>query len=400
MIDCVAYRFNVTRIRRHLADGARVQVFGRATMWAPRGRTQLVVETLRPAGKGALMEELLRLKERLAEEGLFDASRKRPLPEAPRRVGVVTSPDGAAWHDIRTVAARRGSVHLILSPAIVQGEDAALSIVEAIDRLERLDGLDVLIVGRGGGAFEDLLAFSDERVVRRIAACRVPVVSAVGHEIDSALCDFAADARAATPSEAAELVVPDRGATVRELTRLSNALRRAMRARVEEDRHTLSRLTSRMTDPRFVLAEKQQWLDDLRARAERTLRKRLRVERSLARAREQRLIAHHPRVVLARSRERLLESRGRLERAALGRMNKMRQALLGVDTKLQGLSPLSILSRGYSIALDERGQAVRNAGQIDVGAQLHLRLHSGLLDVEVLAAHDPAGLTEKRGAHR
>ena len=228
-IECVMYRFDALRAQRHLSDGAKIQLFGRATVWAPRGRLQVVAQRVRPAGRGGLSFALEELKNKLATEGLFDPARKRPLPTDPRVVGVVTSAAGAAFHDIRTVAFRRGRVRLVLSPALVQGEGAPESLLTALARLERYPGLDVVIIGRGGGSGEDLMAFNDESVVRRIANMRVPVVSAVGHELDISLSDLVADARAATPSQAAELVVPDAGAR-------RVALRRAFAARAHGSR--------------------------------------------------------------------------------------------------------------------------------------------------------------------
>ena len=232
IIECVMYRFDAQRAARFLVDGAKVQLFGRATVWAPRGRLQLVAQRARPAGRGGLLVALEELKLKLASEGLFAVERKRKLPSDPQVVGVVTSASGAAFHDIRTVALRRGSVRLVLANAIVQGEGAPESLCAALDRIEGYPGLAVVIIGRGGGSGEDLMAFNHESVVRRVAAMRVPVVSAVGHEIDTSLTDLAADARAATPSEAAELVVPDERTRRAALGKAFAALERAMLGRV------------------------------------------------------------------------------------------------------------------------------------------------------------------------
>ena len=212
IIDCVMYRSAPVRARFLIVDGARVQLRGRATVWAPRGRLQFVGDMARPAGRGALLEALENLKNKLLGEGLFHSDRKRPLPRHAHVIGVVTSASGAAIHDIAKVAFRRGGVRIVLSPASVQGQAAATQVIEAIDRLESVRDLDVIIVGRGGGSAEDFMVFNDEAVVRRVAGCRVPVVSAVGHEIDVTLTDLAADARAATPSQAAEMVVADSNA--------------------------------------------------------------------------------------------------------------------------------------------------------------------------------------------
>jgi exodeoxyribonuclease VII large subunit len=382
-VDCVAYRFHAQKIRRYLADGARVMVLGRATFWAPRGRTQLVVEVVRPAGRGELLERLMALKDALAKEGLFELARKRPLPAAPGCVGVVTSVDGAAWHDIRTIALRRGSPKLVLSAAVVQGEAAPASLLEAIDRVERYPGIEVLIVGRGGGSFEDLLAFSDERVVRRLSQCRVPVVSAVGHEIDTSLCDLVADVRAATPSEAAELVIADRSQQLRELQRLTQALLRAQQSRLDDDRAILARMRGRLSDPRFVIADKQQLLDELRVRIERTIRRQLRECRAVGHRLQRRLVTRHPQVVIGSTRKRVVALEARAQRLMQQRLARARQRQLREESRLAALSPLSVLARGYAIVLADDGRAVRHHGQAAPGSHLTIRLHQGTLEAEV-----------------
>ena len=337
VIDCVMYRFDAQRARRILTDGARLQLRGRATVWAPRGRLQLVGTLARLAGRGELLVALEKLKERLAAEGLFEPSRKRALPPAPRVVGVVTSGAGAAFHDIRTVAFRRGGLRLVLAPALVQGEAAAASIVAALDLLERYPGLDAVIVGRGGGSGEDLMAFNDERVVRRVARFRVPVVSAVGHEIDVTLTDLVADVRAATPSQAAELLVPDRAAQREALQRCQRHLVRAQLSLMAAAHARLSRLTNRVSDPRFVIAARQQELDELGERMARVLRQRLlrgqRVQRELL----QRLAQRHPERVLGRARGELERCGSRLAAAARLQLSSRRKALSACAAQLSPL---------------------------------------------------------------
>ncbi|HEX7671555.1 MAG TPA: exodeoxyribonuclease VII large subunit [Polyangiaceae bacterium] len=388
MIDCVMYRTQALRARRHLLDGARVQLFGRATVWAPRGRLQLVAEAARPAGRGALLAALEALKEKLRAEGLFLPGRKRPLPREPRVVGVVTSAHGAAIHDIVTVAFRRGGVRILLSPALVQGDGAAASIVLAIDRLEQVRELDVLVIGRGGGSSDDLMAFNDERVVRRVARARVPVVSAVGHEIDTTLTDAVADVRAATPSEAAELVVPDSVARVEALSRAETALIRAMHSRLLEDEHVVSRLRAKIGDPRFLIAEKQQYLDDLSIRLERRALRETAQRRAALESLRQRLSARHPRAVVAEARARLGPIRARLGAAAELRVEAARGALGEVIAGLDALSPLAVLSRGYAIATTSEGRAVRSASEVEAGDELSIRLHEGRLDVAVRSTQE------------
>ena len=383
VVECVMYRMNALRARRHLSEGARVQLMGRATLWAPRGRLQLVAEALRPAGRGALLEALEKLKARLAEEGLFAPERKRPLPAEPRVVGVVTSAAGAAFHDIRTVAFRRGGARLVLAPALVQGEAAAESIVAAIDLIERYPGLDVLIVGRGGGSGEDLMAFNDERVVRRIATTRVPVVSAVGHEIDVTLADLAADLRAATPSQAAELVIPDAETRRQLLVRQRRQLLHAIQGRLLEQRSHVDRLRSRLSDPRYVIAERQQGLDELRARLERVVTRGLARRRALLAEVERRLAARHPRAVLALGSARLLPLIGRLDAAAAAQLGRSRASLGELSGRLSALSPLAVLGRGYAIATRADGRAIRAAREVTSGEAISVRVHEGKIRARV-----------------
>lgn len=383
IIECVMYRFDALRARRYLNEGARLQLLGKATVWAPRGRLQFVVNQVRPVGRGALLEALEQLKERLSAEGLFAAERKRALPSEPRIVGVVTSASGAAFHDIVSVAFRRGDVKIVLAPALVQGEGAPESLVRALDSIERYPGLDVVVIGRGGGSGEDLMAFNDERVVRRVARLRVPVVSAVGHEVDFSLTDLAADVRAATPSQAAELVVPESRARVAAWQRAHSALQRATHSRILRLRAVIERARARLSDPRFIIAERQQELDELsntlRLSATETVAERRASLESLTR----RLYARHPRAVLAGARADLGPLDVRLKHAARRHLVRCEARLADAATRLNGLSPLTILGRGYAIATRADGRAIRGAGEVALGEEVTLRLAHGRLITRV-----------------
>ncbi|MCR4404417.1 MAG: exodeoxyribonuclease VII large subunit [Candidatus Acetothermia bacterium] len=323
-------------------NGQKVLAFGRVTIFERRGRYQLVIRELRPAGIGRLQLEFERLKEHLRAEGLFDEARKRPLPPFPELIGIVTSPEGAAIRDICSIIARRYPlVELLLFPARVQGEGAAAEIARAIAAANeyRRDGrgLDVLIVGRGGGSLEDLWAFNEEIVARAIYGSKVPVVSAVGHEIDFTIADFVADVRAPTPSAAAELVVPDRAeiiARIRErLGKLINAEQSLLQQQEARLESILRSYAFRLTGKR--LEEELQALDELGER--------------LGRA-----IARH----LQRCEEQL-------------------QSLLG---RLEVANPLAVLARGYAIAIDLRsGRVMKAAAEAAVGDRLKVRLHRGEL---------------------
>lgn len=389
VIDCVMYRFDAQRARRILTEGARLQLKGRATVWAPRGRLQLIGTLARLAGRGELLVALEKLKQALAQEGLFDAARKRPLPKAPRVVGVVTSGAGAAFHDIRTVAFRRGGLTLVLAPALVQGEFAAPSIVAALDLLERYPGLEAIIVGRGGGSGEDLMAFNDERVVRRVARASVPVVSAVGHEVDVTLTDLVADVRAATPSQAAELLVPDRAQQREALERCERHLVRAQLSLLAKAHARLSRLAGRVSDPRFVIAARQQELDDLSSRMARVLRQRLSKSQRVHHELSRRLAHRHPERVLERARGELERGKSRLASAVRLQLGARRKALGACAAQLDALSPLAVLGRGYAIAT-RHGVPVLASSELSLGDSVDVRVAHGSFRASVTRIESPA----------
>ena len=371
------YRFNAMRARRHLNEGARVQLSGQATVWAPRGRLQFVANELRPAGRGALLEALAQLKERLAAEGLFAPEKKRALPSEPRIVGVVTSGAGAAFHDIVSVAFRRGDVKIVLAPALVQGDGAPESLIRALDLIERYPGLDVVVIGRGGGSGEDLMAFNDERVVRRVARMRVPVVSAVGHEVDFSLTDLVADVRAATPSQAAELVVPELRARAAAWQRAHGALQRAVLARLTRIRTRIERARSRLSDPRFTIAERQQELDELHTRLRRCTAETVASQRAALELLTRRLYAPSARGVGERARRAGSAQCALAQRRAQRGLARAHSRLSDAAVRLDGLSPLTILGRGYAIATRADGRALRSAEDVAVGDEIGIRLGRG-----------------------
>lgn len=394
MIAAVMYRREALRFGRHLREGARIQVRGRASLYAARGTLQWIADAVRPAGQGALLEALAKLRAKLIAEGLTDAARKRSLPTDPRTIGVVTSRDGAAFYDIVKVALRRCNVRVILAPALVQGDEAPASIIAALDLIERVSGIDALIVGRGGGSQEDLMAFSDERVVRRIASCRIPVISAVGHEVDVSLSDLVADVRAATPSQAAELLVPDAAARRDGLRRMLRHLLQAMGARLLREESRLGKVMRRMGDPRALLLSHEQRQEEARRRMLQALQRTLgRQAQSLVVLRR-RLDARDPKVVLSRARSRLLPLLERLRQG--GRLvTKRRADLREMGRALEALSPVAILGRGYALVSDSSGVLVRDADAVTAGQELSVRVHRGTFGV---IARGPGGDVEKRAA--
>lgn len=387
VLDCVLYRTSATpRTRDLLEDGARVRVRARPAFWPPRGRLQLVVDRVEPLGRGAILEALERLKAKLAAEGLFDEARKRPLPREPRVVGVVTSRSGAVIHDIAKVAFARGGARILLAPAAVQGQGAPASLLAALELIQRVGEVDVILIGRGGGSFDDLMAFNDEAVVRAVAACRVPVVSAVGHEVDVTLTDFAADARAATPSQAAELAVPDRAAQRLLLVQHRQQLERAVVASLGARRARAQELAHALGEPRLVLARASQSLDEKSVRLARTVARRLEREGRAVAKLAARLQGVHPRAVLERRRrDVLLRDRALRERLAIA-VARRRASLAEAAASLDALSPLKVLGRGYSLATRADGSVVRDAAVLSPGDRVHVRVLRGTFEAEVLGA--------------
>ncbi len=386
-LDVAMYKANITpRTRALVVDGARLRLRGKPSFWAPRGRMQFIAERAEQSGKGALLEALAKLKEKLAAEGLFAPARKRALPTEPRIVGVVTSAGGAVIHDVCKVAFRRGGARILLAPAQVQGAGAAESIRRALAALSRVNEVDVIIVGRGGGSSDDLSCFHDEALVRAIAACRVPVVSAVGHEVDVTLTDFVADARAATPSQAAEMVVPDRAARRRLLREQTARLVRSLRARLSHEHRVQADLARRMGDPRLALASSQQLLDDRTTRLETWGQRALKVRRAAHVDLASRLSRMHPRLVLQRSRATVDRDSERMVGAMKRLLTRDRHQLERLGGGLDALSPLKVLSRGYAIATVSVGgveRAVRGAGDVRPGDLVTVRAEQVVLTANV-----------------
>jgi exodeoxyribonuclease VII large subunit len=295
------------------------------------------------------------------------------------------------------VAFRRGRVTLVLSQAIVQGELAPASLLAALDRIDLDPRVEVVIIGRGGGSNEDLMAFNDERVVRRVARMRMPTVSAIGHEIDTSLTDLVADVRAATPSQAAELVVADALQRLSDLAGLCRRLIRAARARLLEDQAAINGMASRLGDPRFVLSQRQQELDELQTRAERALRRRLGGAGVQARGLSRRLLGRHPRLVIANSRTTLNPLAGRLRSIIQLRVQGASSRLAANRASLGALSPFSVLARGYAIAMTEQGTVITHADSVGRGERIHVRLHRGTLSADVVASERAD--TERAGAN-
>jgi exodeoxyribonuclease VII large subunit len=385
-VKAAMFRGNNRRVSFRPQDGQQVLVQARLSLYEPRGEYQLIIESMRPAGDGQLQLQLEQLKQRLQAEGLFAAERKRPLPRQPQQIGLITSPTGAAIHDMLTVLKRRApGIPVILYPAQVQGAQAADQLIAALQRANQRDECDVLIIGRGGGASEDLWCFNDERLVRAIANSLLPIVSAVGHESDVTLSDFAADLRAATPSAAAELVSPDQNEQLQRLQALSQRLTRANQQAFTLGTHRLHMLQQRLQHqhPERRLQQQQQRLDELQGRLRLALRQRLvDAGRQLERV-DHRLHQQSPNVRLREARQRLGQQQQLLQRCVQQRLEQLRHRHGLLLTRLDAISPLATLARGYSITQDTQGQVLRSVTHTAPGQLLTTRLGDGELQVEV-----------------
>lgn len=429
-VRCVMFRGSRSMLKYQPEDGDHVILFGRFTVYDARGEYQIIVETLEPVGLGALQKAFDQLKEKLSKEGLFDEERKQPLPEIPWKVGVITSSTGAAVRDILNIIRRRNpKVSVLIHPVRVQGEGSAEEIADAIGEMNRLQDVDVLIVGRGGGSIEDLWAFNEEVVARAIFASKIPVVSAVGHEIDFTIADFVADLRAPTPSAAAELAVPVLRDIVSQLAYLTRQCFVLTQRPIENYKTHLQRLIARrfFRDPLNILAPTAQRVDDLNLRLVRGLSQGVNLKKQQLKSRVEQLFQASPKRAVRLKEERLgnlnlrlirglsqgivLQNhrlRSRVEgliqaspRKAIQRLEEKRISLhhrliekirstvkletnrfAGVVNNLNALSPLTILDRGYSICT-LNGNAVKSSSETQPGDSVQVRLSKGRLDCTV-----------------
>ena len=379
-IRCAMFRGNSRTLRFVPRDGTHVLLRGRIGLYEPRGDYQLIVEHMEEAGEGALQREFEHLKRKLAEEGLFDATRKRALPRFPRRIGILSSPSGAAVRDVLSVLRRRFPLADVeILPVPVQGKEAPAAILTMFQRAERAERYDVLLLTRGGGSLEDLWAFNDEALVRAVASSRVPVVSAVGHEVDFSLTDFAADLRAATPSVAAELLVPDRDELLGTLTLLARRADLRVTRQLQSIAQGLDHLGRRLhaQRPQRRLDRGHERMQSLRQRLLRAqpwspLRERM---RNLA----TRLERGDPRHRLPHARQALARNHSRLQAAWDGYAHSRRARLEALARALHAVGPLATLERGYAIVTSPDGSVIRSAASVEPGATVNVRFIDGVV---------------------
>lgn len=379
MLRCVMFRSSVKALKFKLEEGMALVVRGRLSIYDQRGEYQLIAEYAEPKGLGALQAAFIQLKEHLAGEGLFSASHKQPLPFMPQKVGIVTSASGAAIHDILNVLGRRNAgLNLTVYPVRVQGAGSAAEIATAIDDLNRLNAVDVLIVGRGGGSLEDLWAFNEELVARAVYRSRIPVISAVGHETDWTICDFVADLRAPTPSAAAELVCTAREELLNQLQNLVLRLDQGMLSQLKLRVHNLAGLSRALHDPSRMLGHQAQRVDDLSERLDMALRNLFGRRREQLARQEQHLSGLHPAIQISKRRQELLLLTEHAERRVCSQLDQLGRKQGEATARLEALSPLHTLLRGFSVVERQSDKSViKNAAELVIGEKVRLRLHRG-----------------------
>jgi exodeoxyribonuclease VII large subunit len=382
-LRAVMFKGSARALKFKLEDGQHVLARGRLSVYDPKGEYQIVCSDVEPRGLGARQLALDQLKRRLQAEGLLDPARKRPLPALPRKIGIVTSIDGAAIRDILKVLGRRyQNAHVVIAPARVQGDTAAADIARALGEIGRVEGVDVVIVGRGGGSIEDLWAFNEEPVARAIAACPVPVISGVGHEIDVTLADLVADLRAPTPSAAAEIVVAAKDEFAARIDRLADRASSAARRRAQMARQALQRLEARPAMAGFPgrIALRGRHVAELLLDLQRTARDGMARRQRTYQALRLHLEALDLRRSFGRIHARLSQVDARLQAGALRKYHAAEARLGSLAARVDTLSPLAVLGRGYAVCWDgDRRRIVREAATVNDGDAVRVTLHRGEL---------------------
>lgn len=379
-VKCAMFRGNNRRVTFKPANGTQVLVKARLSLYEPRGDYQLIIESMQPEGDGRLQQQFEQLKMSLAAEGLFAQALKKPLPGQPKRVGIITSKTGAALHDILNVLHRRDpSLPVVIYPTMVQGDGSAISIAQAIGRANARQECDVLIVGRGGGSLEDLWAFNEEIVARTIAASQIPIVSAVGHEVDVTIADFVADMRAPTPSAAAELVSRDVTHQTQKIHQKSQQLHNAIRTYLSKREAKTVQLTHRLErqHPQLRLNQQQQHLDDISSRLELAMGRLLSNHQQHVERINYKLSLHSPVQMIKNNQTTLEQKKRRLLDAMDYRLLNANHKLALAAEKLETVSPLATLSRGYSITRNAKGKVIRHIDQVQAGDQLVTKVTDG-----------------------
>ncbi|WJY16193.1 exodeoxyribonuclease VII large subunit [Pectobacteriaceae bacterium CE90] len=398
-VRCAMFRNSNRRVIFRPQNGQQVLIRAIITLYEPRGDYQLLAESMQPAGDGLLQQQFEQLKQRLSAEGLFEQQYKQRLPKPARQVGVITSASGAALHDILQVLQRRDpSLPVVIYPTAVQGNEAPLQIVRAIELANQRQECDVLIVGRGGGSLEDLWSFNDERVARAIFASAIPVVSAVGHETDVTIADFVADLRAPTPSAAAELVSRNHPELLRQIQSLRQRLEMGMDYYLAQRAQTFSRFYHRLQQqhPQLRLARQQNQLIRLRQRLDDVIQIRLRHAARQHERQLQRLMQQQPQPRIHRAQQHLQQLRYQLQQTVERQLNQHKQRFGETCSHLEAVSPLATLARGYSVTSTSDGQVMKRTIQASIGDTLKTRLQDGWIASQITEIRSESATVVKK----
>lgn len=384
-VRCAMFRSRTAQLRFQPKEGDQIVVRGKVSLYENRGDYQLIVDAMKPAGEGALQQAFIQLKQKLGAEGLFAQEAKKPLPTHPSRVAVITSPTGAAVHDILTVLKRRfPAIEVDIYPVQVQGAEASGQIIQAIHQAHNDQRADVIIVGRGGGSLEDLWCFNDENLARTIFHCPMPIISAVGHEVDFTIADFVADQRAATPSAAAELISPDQNHYLQAFQNIEQKLFSSIQQRLQQHQWRLQTAHKGLQHPGDKLLQMNQRLDMLDIRLQQAHKQKLQQNQQKLQILSQKLQGQNPQGKLEQASQAVQQLQQRLMQSTHHLLEKKSEQLRTNMQLLHAVSPLNTLGRGYSIIQTQYGGVVQDNQQVNVGEQLSARLNKGQLQLEVI----------------
>jgi len=385
-ISAMMFRGYNSRLKFKPHDGLEVIVRGKITVYEPRGTYSIACETMEPVGAGALQKQFEQLRNKLKAEGLFEASRKKAIPSYPKTIAVVTSPTGAAIQDILNIMSRRArNVQVIVVPAVVQGAAAAPSLIEAFKQAEKIKP-DVIIIGRGGGSIEDMWCFNDETLARTIAASEVPVISAVGHEIDFTICDFVADLRAPTPSAAAELVAKSSHEIIQKIEQLDRVLKLSIQKRLQQKQQQLLLQSKRLIDPKKKLQDLFIRNDELYSRLELAVDNYFMSKAKDIKMLESRLVS--PVQIVQQKRLVIQKQEMRLQTALKNKTTQLKYKVENAMALLDSLSPLKVVDRGFSIATTKSKKVVKSIKQVQKGDVITIKVTDGLIETEVKGSTD------------
>lgn len=385
-VRCALFRNRNQLLSYRPKDGDKVLIRARVSLYEPRGDFQLIGEYLEPAGFGALQQQFEMLKQKLQAEGLFDEERKKPLPAFVQTLGVITSPTGAALHDVLSVLKKRApQVRVIIYPAMVQGKEAAQTLIDALATANRRNEVDVLLLTRGGGSLEDLWSFNDEALARAITESRLPIVSAVGHEVDFTIADFVADQRAPTPSAGAALLSTDQQTMALQIGHITQQLQRKLQQLLQHKRQQLAHLQARLRAPEFLLQRHQQRVDELSQRLQRASLQHIAQRRERLQRWQSMLQQLSPRQRLLQRREKLDQLQQRLHQHYRQQLQQRRVQLKNLVQQLNQISPLATLARGYTLTrVAETGVYLRDASRLSVGTRIETLTSSHQIDSQVV----------------